>query len=105
MIEVDECLVIVGIDEEGLEATIGVGLPCGGSPYGVFLWVVLFGLEVKGCEGERAVCTFGRDMIPPGVALSRISDAVNVGELDGERLLEGRIAASSAFLLEEGEAH
>lgn len=41
--KVGECVVIIGIDEEGSKAMIGLGLPGGGSPCGIVLWSVLFG--------------------------------------------------------------
>ena len=59
---------------------------------------------MKGAKGERALGTSKRYSIPLGVALSGLGDAIDVGELDGERLVEVKIAASRAFLLEEGES-
>ena len=103
VLEVSECVVIVGVDKEGPEATIGVGLPGGGSPSGIVLGTVLLGPEVKGAEGERALGTSGGNLIPLGFAISGFGDVVDLGELDGEILAPLRIAGSSALLLEEGE--
>ena len=59
---------------------------------------------MKGAKGERALGTSRGYSIPLGVALSGLGDAIDMGELDGERLVEVKIAASRAFLLEEVRA-